>query len=1089
MADPVYDSDKDLDKLTPEAIRELEEKYDTPADQAEDLAIEDGADPDELERKGMGRKLRKRSEAQDEQEAEALNQRPQDRWQAAKTQHENQVGRGYRKHGNSDKSLLTKIRDQRHKLIIGGSIAAVVIALVFALFGFLNVFKLDDIMSNIDAKTFARLNGVEDRRSVSWMQAYMEMRLMDIGDNPELGKADKSDNLIFRAGKVSTGNPIIDWYRTLRTSKFEQDLLNKDGIRFVSVATTENGKLRVRPGKIFVGNVEVLNYDSLSQKDLDKIASGDTATLNKLNLNQDIIKKFDTDKEARLAIKQAVQDNTHFFQVFKRRQVRKDIQNMTGVRSWRFFENTRNKITEKKIDIRNKIITSAVPEDTLSGKFVRCLFGITDCRFSDDPSDPQYESKAALDGEQNPDKNGDAIDERDSNNQPVKDPETVRLGAAAESFKEITSKILENANVTLKALNIVSTLDSLNRINNALSSGELSKGVAIARGVQAMGLYQVYETARDQLKTGQVTSDEVNQFMQVIGPVASSEGWTKVVNGSGDASTLTSTAASQEYCSSQHQAELEKNIDEADKEFAYLCPDKQIGGGSNAASLESAYKQTIGKVLQPILSAYEGFRHIPIIGGALDLANRIIGSVSSLVSSALSTILSAIGLEDNLQNAMQYIMGKMVAFLGAGPIMNGKEGAGQYMNWLVQGGAFTAEASARANGAALSTPQSQASAQQTLAQYQSDQQAGQSVIDKYFSLSNPNSPVASLALDLSQANYSSIGGLFFNFSKIFKSAGTALFAPLSGHGFAADNGYAGANFAGIQTFDYPSKCLDLNPITAQPLDGTNALQVFQKNGLPVSPDKLSSLDNWDTQSNSILFYQLVYSIIGSRNDADKIAEQIYNCNLLDNTVRGSMGYLYGYTNDNGLDDSSASSDSTTASPGTGGLDPGTLFQDSTSVACAQGTKDLGIQNGYHDSQLVKIRVCAVPTIPSTSEESHNGFGVIGANGGVVVNSRISANVLAMAAAAKADGVSLAANSGFRTMAHQTSLCPCDAVRVAIPGTSNHQMGLAIDFGGGLPSTPGPIPNNAFWNWLSANAGRFGLKNYPQEAWHWSATGN
>jgi hypothetical protein len=171
------------------------------------------------------------------------------------------------------------------------------------------------------------------------------------------------------------------------------------------------------------------------------------------------------------------------------------------------------------------------------------------------------------------------------------------------------------------------------------------------------------------------------------------------------------------------------------------------------------------------------------------------------------------------------------------------------------------------------------------------------------------------------------------------------------------------------------------------------------------------------------------------------------------------------------------------------VDMDKLFDNSTGVACADGTKDLGIQDGYHGGTKVKIRICAVSNLPSSGEESAGNYGVSGANGKAIVNSRVSGAVYAMAAAAKKDGVSLTANSAFRTMAHQQALCPCDGVHVAVPGTSNHQMGLAIDFGGGLPATPGPISGNQFWDWLSKNADKFSYKNYPKEAWHWSPTGN
>lgn len=52
---------------------------------------------------------------------------------------------------------------------------------------------------------------------------------------------------------------------------------------------------------------------------------------------------------------------------------------------------------------------------------------------------------------------------------------------------------------------------------------------------------------------------------------------------------------------------------------------------------------------------------------------------------------------------------------------------------------------------------------------------------------------------------------------------------------------------------------------------------------------------------------------------------------------------------------------------------------------------------------------------------------------------------------------------------------------AKPGTSNHEKGLAIDFGNcGRGS--------ACFNWLTKNAATYGFKNLPSESWHWSVDG-
>lgn len=155
---------------------------------------------------------------------------------------------------------------------------------------------------------------------------------------------------------------------------------------------------------------------------------------------------------------------------------------------------------------------------------------------------------------------------------------------------------------------------------------------------------------------------------------------------------------------------------------------------------------------------------------------------------------------------------------------------------------------------------------------------------------------------------------------------------------------------------------------------------------------------------------------------------------------------------------------------------GSVAGDSSSSTCEAGT-DAGIADGYDDNKLYKIRLCNVQ--------------------GITVNAQISKNLDNLINAARAGGVQLS-GGGFRDMNGQIAarrsncgtsdfdiyekkakLCNPDTAR---PGYSNHQMGLAIDFGRcGSRST-------ACYVWLNANAATYGLKNLPSESWHWSVNG-
>jgi len=120
-----------------------------------------------------------------------------------------------------------------------------------------------------------------------------------------------------------------------------------------------------------------------------------------------------------------------------------------------------------------------------------------------------------------------------------------------------------------------------------------------------------------------------------------------------------------------------------------------------------------------------------------------------------------------------------------------------------------------------------------------------------------------------------------------------------------------------------------------------------------------------------------------------------------------------------------------------------------------------------------------------------------AGGSITVAATIVTDVRALLAEAKRDGLSLC-GSGYRDQARQIELrkqnCGTTYFAVwempasqcspptAIPGTSMHEKGLAIDFNACSTRTTG------CYRWLAVNAAEFGLINLPSEPWHWSTNG-
>ncbi len=156
------------------------------------------------------------------------------------------------------------------------------------------------------------------------------------------------------------------------------------------------------------------------------------------------------------------------------------------------------------------------------------------------------------------------------------------------------------------------------------------------------------------------------------------------------------------------------------------------------------------------------------------------------------------------------------------------------------------------------------------------------------------------------------------------------------------------------------------------------------------------------------------------------------------------------------------------------IDMETLYDPSEDIACADGTKDIGVQDGYTDGKKVKVRVCALKDVAETGDTSP----LPGADGKLLVNSRLSAFYVKLIEDARADGTSgITAAEGFRTMARQQELKAQYGDDAATPGYSNHQMGLAVDWG------------DSMIGWLNSNGNKYGLKALVSgEPWHWSPTG-
>ena len=89
------------------------------------------------------------------------------------------------------------------------------------------------------------------------------------------------------------------------------------------------------------------------------------------------------------------------------------------------------------------------------------------------------------------------------------------------------------------------------------------------------------------------------------------------------------------------------------------------------------------------------------------------------------------------------------------------------------------------------------------------------------------------------------------------------------------------------------------------------------------------------------------------------------------------------------------------------------------------------------------------------------------------------------------GTPICITDSYRTYASQVRLYGQKPALAAVPGTSNHGWGLAVDLCGGIQNF-----GTAQYNWMKANSGRFGFLhpdwaepgNGREEPWHWEFAG-
>lgn len=1129
MADNIYDpedKEKDLDDLSPEDLKELEDKYSTEDDENEDSIRSKGLFgalgqrlADREGRGGMGKKLRDKGEDAEVDEDEAINLRLKD---------------FYSDEGGKSKvkGRLFSKGSRSRKLGFAGAAVGIpsLLAGIAFLPGLLGLFKMQNFFENINTPTFLRLNAAFDNRSDKWLKAYIKLRLTEIDGDVSPGQ----DTLYFRANKVDTNNPIRDWYRTMRTSKFEKDLFEREGISFKSgMKKDANGRVSFGLAIVTIRGTPT-NYsfgDITTSFDLaDTQAS--TSVLNKIGPDLDRFVEIElldgpgSNKNSRRAIKDAVNRNTNSWRVFQRRHLRKSIANMTGVKSWRLFETKRDKLDERKKVLFDKIMVAVLPENRI-GKFVACLFGAGNCPSTTDPSSKESNNSGTLNdpsniGEDDLPTDAEEVGNPGNETAPNSSQQASDLKNAAKPGGKLGKQIRDYIGKFLgnPYTKVWTYLKKLAHIHDVLSNNVLGKMVVQGRRAQYMAAYATMAIAISQMKSGDISdtqslgteaeqatgfsgfaetvtdtvslsrNNEVNEYMNYFNDAERSEAWILYGGGNKNSSSTASAASEDQgraaYCD---MTEVNQKL----QPVYYRCNDESIGGKSRADSISEDYNSGIGKLLGPIATAVEEVRDSPL-GWAADFVEGVAhGLVDKVVGPVLEWVLETTGGKAAIEDIVTTGVVKAMEYVGAG-VKYDPTFAGQ-MNFMMMGASATSEASARNNGAALTSSLVGLKdySNKMALDWKKEKEESMSSFERYASLSNPRSFASTSLVALSTSTPSTL------LNSVNPTQGLDNYASaLNGRSTAANeaDSHSVAEWSGVDTYDFPQQCIDLDQLEPDYFEkATNAPAGVARN--------MATLGDADA------FWTAVYdNFPGTLTEKETQAASVYNCILLDRSVMGGLGYAYGYTDDGGYADSEDSSDSLIpddAPPLRKGVDiPG---QHTGHMECPISPTSRKLHDepeAYKSGVKYTIQLCSIH--------------------GLQLNAIVAETYDRMFTDMKNAGYTISGSSSFRTMASQEQGWNDGAGSgtFAKPGFSNHQFGIAVDIkcqsisGVGASYSRNDIPRDGravflsrvvgfpCLNWLHLNSYKYNLliscdaegkdgkeireSNGGCEPWHISPTG-
>ncbi|MEI6755695.1 MAG: M15 family metallopeptidase, partial [bacterium] len=1007
------------------------------------------------------------------------------------------------------KKAAALISGNKKKVAAGGGIVAAIVSLILALFFVLLHLKIDHMVKTLENKYFSPSNSAMQKMNEKIFKQYVKEKVFKDYADCKGGSINKNCK---RSAIANGTNPVTNTYRAWTEARIENQLADRGIV------------IEKR------GNNWFIKTPTDSKNGVNLGTGTDDFDKNWDKANRGII---------RSQVNDSLDKETRWKKVWLRYRFGRLLEEKYGIKRCMLFCGTRDALADKKdlkIQAAKLYLVQRVvaPRSDILGEVFSCLITET-CT----PGNGDLKEEPNIDTTERPSGEGESssklqkgirgklvakvaeysdVDKLLATNDKIK--EKGLTGYLVEKalqpiFKEGADKAAKYLVPFVGEINMANTI-----VQNSSNAGpKVKKLIYLANAPSAVQLYLNYRTYADEIHIGKNTDPtEVGSFVDSLGPTKDTKE-DPSVGGTGGAEnsplysaindtrqSSTSSSMLDVFGTNRAFAASDKRLLDIKSSRDYkcnngknvpsgklVCDEEYLGGGVGFLnSVADFYKTPLGSAIKDIADVWNGLWKGPvtkyITAPISDFTGAIAGEVSDQADNACKLTGGTVPpgycqLKPQMETAMKKVTETVVQWIIPNPYGTNQSGGRTY-NLMAAGANVAGNDSCSQMGCGASTPEAVAKIQNE--QLQQEQQSFNTLpmFAKLFNTDTQYSLISRVAISTpftvsaAQSNFASI--MTNPIGKMFDSFGSL---------FAGRRAFAANTQNTVDVFKI-------------------GVVAFDQNSIPDDPEKYWDEHNCgDTSENGpIAKWQKesadAANAVGDSTDGNGVNKDTYmpihktsNTCLLIKTATASAGGYYDsslLSEDDKKHLNGSDAPATTETAGAS-VDTAHLFEDSSNVSCAQNTKDLGLQDGYHAGTKVRIRICAVSNLVGNGQESAGGFGVSGADGKAVVNSRVSGAVYAMVNAAKQDNVTLESNSTFRTMAHQQDLCAkntgCrsgDYTKVAKPGNSNHQMGLAIDFSENQQSIK---RGDTSWNWLNSNASKFGYKPYANEAWHWSPTGN